>query len=190
MRSPRPTVDLTAQLTRVVEDLCARLPEFAHIHPRRLLMCVARARGSSAAGVFAKIVPMRFPDGSPMKHAHGGCYALPQIPTPDGDILYIIYVYVPRFFAQPFARRLLTLVHELYHIAPAFDGTLRKIGQRAHGASRAQFNDNLQPLLDQYLATHPAADVLAILHEELPALSRRATLVGRSLPLPKAVRIT
>ena len=189
MRAQRPSINLTEQLTTIISDLCAKIPEFAHINPRRLLVCVARTRTMRAGGVFAKIIPMRFPDGSPFKNINGQRFALPQIPTGDGDILYLIYVYMPRFFQQPFERRLLTLVHELYHIAPAFDGTIRRIGTRAHGASRDQFNDRLQPLIAGYLATRPADDLLSLLRADLATLSRQATLVGRTLSIPKAIQV-
>lgn len=188
MRHPRQTIDITTQLESLLADLCARLPEFAHIDTRRVLLCLTRTRRRAAGGTFAKIIPMRFRDGSPLVHERGVTYALPQIPTADGDILYLIYLYIPRFFEQPFERRLLTLVHELYHIAPAFDGTIRLVGRRAHGASREQFNANLQPLVEQYLSAAPDA-LLAPLRLDLPTLSRSAILIGRALPLPKAVRL-
>ena len=172
-----------------MHDLCMRLPEFAHVNPRRLLLCLARAHARSVGGVFAKIIPMRFADGTPFQTIKGRRYALPQIPTPDGDILYLIYIYVPRFFEQPFERRLLTLVHELYHIAPAFDGTIRRVGRGAHGASRHHFNADLQPLLDRYLAARPTEDTLAILHSDLKTLAHTHTLTGRMLAQPKAIAL-
>lgn len=189
MRVQRPSINLTERLELIVHDLCLRIPEFSHINPRRLLVCVARTRSARTDGAFAKIIPMRFPDGSPLKRVKGQLYALPQIPSADGDILYLIYLYLPRFFQQPFERRLLTLVHELYHIAPAFDGSIRLFGARAHGASREQFNDRLQPLIDGYLAARPPEELLAMLRQDLPSLSRQAILVGRSLSIPKAIRL-
>lgn len=189
MRSHRPSLNLTEQLEHIIADLCARIPELAHINPRRLLVSVARTRTRRAGGTFAKIIPMRFPDGTPLKTIKGELYSLPQIPTAEGDILYLIYVYMPRFFEQPFERRLLTLVHELYHIAPEFDGTIRLFGSRAHGSSRTLFNERLQPMIDHYLTTPPPNGLLSILQSDLATLSREATLVGRTLSVPKAVRL-
>lgn len=189
MRSGRPVVNITDQMQRIIDDLCARLPAFAHIEPQRVLVCLSRARQAMVRATYAKIIPMRFPGGSPFKRVEGHDYALPQIPTPDGDVLYLIYLYLPRFFEQPFERRLLTLIHELYHIAPAFDGTIRRIGTRAHGASREEFNARLDPLVQEYLEALPPEELLAILRADLCDLSRRAALTGRTLPLPKAVRL-
>lgn len=189
MRTMKQTINLTGQLEDVIQDLCTRLPEFAHIAPERLLLCITQCRTRNAGGIFAKIVPMRFPDGTPFKLIKGSRYALPQIPTPHGDVLYIIYVYVPRFFDQSLERRLLTLIHELYHIAPAFDGTIRRHGTRAHGRSRAEFNANLEPLVARYLASNPPEELLAPLQCDFRSLASQCTLQGRSLPVPKAVRL-
>ena len=190
MRVTRPTLNLTEHLERVLADMCARLPEFAHVAPRRMLACVAHSRRGTIGGTYAKIVPMRFQDGTPFKLINGSRYALPQIPTEHGDVLYLIYIYLPRFFDQPFERRLLTLIHELYHIAPNFDGTIRRVSnQRAHGASRAQFNANLEPMVQCYLAANPPEELMAPLRADLAQLTRQMALVGRSLPMPKSVRL-
>jgi hypothetical protein len=179
VRTPRPLINLTDELEHVIADLCARVAALRHIDTRRVLVCLAQARRHGPGGVHAKIVPMRFPDGTPFKHAEGCTYALPQIPTPHGDVLYLVYVYLPRFFEQPFERRLLTLIHELYHIAPAFDGTIRRFGSRAHGGSRDGFNGRLTPLLAEYLAADPPEEVLTGLRQELRARGRAAALTGR-----------
>jgi hypothetical protein len=154
-----------------------------------MLVCLTRARQTGPGGTYAKILPMRFPDGTPFKEVRGSRYVLPQIPTGEGDVLYLIYIFVPRFFTLPFERRLLVLIHELYHIAPAFDGTIRRFGTRAHGASRDTFNANLQPLIDSYLATKPPEELLMLLHADWNALASQSSLVGRALRLPQAVRL-
>lgn len=185
----RPSIHITDQFEAIIADICTTLPEFTHINPNRVLLCLTQARLRSTSGVYAKIVPMRFDDGSPYHYKDGRAFALPQIPTSEGDVLYLIYVYVPRFFAQPFERRLLTLIHELFHIAPAFDGTIRRFGTRAHGASRKGFNENLEPLVARYLAETRAPSQLDILRQDWKVLTKEATLSGRALPLPKAVRL-
>ncbi len=188
MRRSKPTLNITDEIEVVVADLCARLPELAHIDPRRLLLCATRARTRGAGGTYARIIPMRFQDGTPFRTHKGQRFALPQIPTADGDILYLIYLYVPRFFEQPRERRVLTLIHELFHIAPAFDGTIRTFGTRAHGGSRVAFNARLEPLVEQYLALDaiPAGELLAT---DFTELSRQYTLMGRAMTVPKLVRL-
>ncbi len=185
----KPQLNLTEHIANIVRDICQRLPEFAHIDVRRVLFAVTSTRNISPGGVFAKIAGLRFPDGTPLKVMHGAHYSLPQIPTPHGDVLYVIYIYVPRFFEQPYERRVLTLIHELYHISPMFDGTIRKVGRGSHGASRDGFNDALEPLVQQYLAARPAPELLMILQCDFLTLARKYSLLGRKLPLPKALRL-
>lgn len=188
MRRGKPTLNITDQLEQILADLCLRLPELAHINPRRVLVCATRARRQGAGGIYAKIIPMRFPDGTPFHTVKGTRYALPQIPTADGDVLYLIYVYLPRFYEQPFERRVLTLVHELFHIAPAFDGTIRKFGARAHGNSREEYNTRLEPLVRRYLAQQPNG-LLDVLRGDFTQLTRDYSVCGRALSLPKPVKL-
>ncbi len=190
MRSAKPVVNITDQVEALTADLCARIPSLAHIDARRVLVCLTRTRRRAAGGTFAKIVPMCFPDGTPYKRDGEALFVLPQFPTPVGDVRYLIYLFVPRFFEQPAERRLLTLIHELYHIAPAFDGTIRRFGTRAHGNSREDYNARLEPLVQAYLASSPPAPLLAPLHHDLRALAKTASLIGRTMAVPKAVRIS
>jgi hypothetical protein len=189
MRHQKPTLNITETLETVVTDLCGRLPELAHIDPRRLLLCAARARRRGPGGTYARIIPMRFADGTPFHTLRGQRYALPQIPTERGDVLYLIYLYVPRFFEQPLEGRVLTLIHELYHIAPDFDGTIRKFGTRAHGGSRATFNARLEPMVQSYLTACDTAATHDLLTADFAQLARQYTLVGRALTVPKPVRL-
>jgi len=182
-------LNLTELLASIAGDICYRLPEFAHIDVRRVLFAATTTRSKALGGVYAKIAAMRFADGTPIKVTHGAHYSLPQIPTPHGDILYIVYVYVPRFFEQSFERRVLTLIHELYHISPKFDGSIRKVGRGAHGASRESFNDALEPLVQRYLQAQPPAEMLMILRTDFPTLVRNYSLLARRFPLPKAIRL-
>lgn len=183
------SLNLTEHLARIVGDICHRLPEFAHIDVRRVMFAASSTRSKALGGVYAKIAPMRFPDGTPLKVMHGAYYSLPQIPTPHGDILYIVYFYVPRFFEQSFERQVLTLVHELYHISPKFDGTIRKVGRGAHGASREGFNDALDPLVQRYLQAQPPEELLLVLRTDFSTLVRNYSLLVRRFPLPKAIRL-
>ena len=185
----KPTLNLTENIASIVGDICQRLPEFAHIDVRRVLFAATTTRSKALGGVYAKIAAMRFADATPIKVTHGGNYSLPQIPTPHGDVLYIIYVYVPRFFEQTFERRVLTLIHELYHISPKFDGTIRKVGRGAHGASRENFNIALGPLVQRYLDARPPAELHMILRTDFTTLVRNYALQARKFPLPKAIRL-
>ena len=61
-------------------------------------------------------------------------------------MLYLLSFYLPRFCDQPCPEKLATIVHELWHIGPRFDGDLRRLAGRcyAHGHSEAVFHREMQ----------------------------------------------
>ena len=180
-------LNLTEYLEDVIADICKRMPEFSFItDPRRILVCLKRAANESKHGVFAKIVPMNFPSGLPYKEVKGNLYSMPQILTPHGPVLYIIYFYLPRFLLQDFDKRILTIIHELYHISPEFDGTIRMFGGKAHGNSLKVFNENLKPLVEKYSQQSIHLDLLKA---DYKAILHTYTITGRTLTMPKAIRI-
>lgn len=189
MRSQRPEIDMTGELTKVMNDICSKTPEFSHINTNQVVLALSNTRNKSLYGTFAKIVPLRFPDGSDSKIHKGNIYRFQQLPVPGGYALYVIYFYFPRFFLHPFEKRLLTLIHELYHISPKFDGTVRRIGSRAHGASRNKFNDNLQPIIDNYMRKLPDDDMLRIMRTDLPTLQQQGNLFAARISMPKAILV-
>jgi len=180
-------LNLTEYLEDVIADICNRMPEFSFItDPRRILVCLKRAANESKHGVFAKIVPMNFPSGLPYKEVKGNLYSMPQILTPHGPVLYIIYFYLPRFLLQDFDKRMLTIIHELYHISPEFDGTIRMFGGKAHGNSLKTFNENLMPLVGKYSEIGKDLDVL---HTDYKKIQRLYSISGRTLTMPKAIKV-
>jgi hypothetical protein len=60
---------------------------------------------------------------------------------------------MPRFLDQPPRERLHTLLHELYHISPRFDGDLRRFPGRNefHGDSRVDFDAPVEALVEPAL---------------------------------------
>ena len=106
-------------LREVVRALVAANPTtLGHVDPQRVLLVAGAARRESRAS----IRPLTF-GGAPPRREQGG-WLKPAITVRGVAPLYEICLR-PRFFleATPEAR-LLTLAHELWHIDPAFDGTL------------------------------------------------------------------
>ena len=64
-------------------------------------------------------------------------------------MLYILNFYLPRFLDLPFREKLTTMLHELWHIGPKFDGDVRRLGGRcfAHGSSQKQYDAHVEALL-------------------------------------------
>lgn len=187
------TVDLSAQFAALADDLCQRLPALQHIDRERIVFALARSRAAGDHGTYARIAPLRFAAGAAEVTRRRGrwveTFRLPELHHEGRDILYIIYVMVPRFLRLSTAQKLSTIIHELYHISEKCDGDIRRFAGRnfAHGASRHAFNRQVEALRAQYLALAPDPALLDCLQIEEEAWRLgRLTLTGLSIPLPRA----
>lgn len=188
-----PAIDLSAACAALAEDICRRVPELGHIDPQRMLICLSRSRAGGDHGVYARIAPLRFDAGAQEKTRRRGRYVetfrMPTLTHEGRDILYLIYLMVPRFLRLSFEQKLTTLIHELYHIAEACDGDLRRFPGRnfAHGSSRQGYNRIIARLQQQYLDRHPDAQLLDVLRlDEDSWACGQIRLTGLTVPLPRA----
>lgn len=189
------TLNLTLSLERFVADIAGKVEEFSHIDPHRVLLCVSSTRSGGVHGVYAKIHPLRFAGGArSMEVKRGRRSAFLTMPTVihrQIEMLYVIYFLVPRFFDLPKREKLITVVHELYHISPLFDGDIRRFPGRnfAHGSSRKRYNALMEEFVGKYLSIPGSSEVTDFLDSDLESLrSRYRAIVGRKYPVPK-VRI-
>ena len=58
------TLNVTAELERLIADIVRHTEEFHHIDPARLMVCISTTRGGGVHGVYAKIHPLRFEGGA------------------------------------------------------------------------------------------------------------------------------
>ncbi|MDR3183454.1 MAG: hypothetical protein LBT89_11170, partial [Planctomycetaceae bacterium] len=101
-----------------------------------------------------------------------------------------LYFYVPRFIELPLSQKLDTIVHELYHISPLFNGDLRRFSGRcfAHGSSKKKYDLTVQRLTKYWLQQEPPESVwgfLKLKYKELTVLYGKLT--GTKIPMPKIV---
>lgn len=186
------TLNLTAELERLIADIVARHEAFSHVDPSRLLVCVNAVRRGTPHGLFAKIHPMRFPEGAASRTVRRGratfrC-TMPELSHKGREILYVIYFTLPRFFDRTFHEKLVTIFHELYHISPHFDGDIRRFPGRnfAHGSSAKKYNRLMERFVDEYLQLSPGCELTAFLEHEVSVLrEKHRTLVGRKMVMPK-----
>jgi predicted metallopeptidase len=131
-----------------------KLTELAHVRPARILFVAGEARRGSRATV------------KPL-----GGKARPKVTLQGRRSLYCITLR-PRFFRSSTPEeRVATLLHELLHTSPAFDGTLSP--ERRHATlPGARFSALVAPLLKRYL---PIADaqLLASLSHDGEVLARQ-----------------
>jgi predicted metallopeptidase len=131
-----------------VRDLAARAPELAHVRASRVLVVAGEARRASRA----TIRPAHFKETR--ARAGSGAREKPLIRVKGRKILYVITLR-PLWFVDSTPReRIATIVHELYHVSPRFDGTLHR-GRRHSRLPLAKYNRRVRGIVDRYLAAAP-----------------------------------
>ena len=188
------TLNLTAELERLIADICRQVTEFSHIDPERVMVCVATTRGGGVHGTYAKIHPLRFAGGTQSTKVRRGRRTLtctmPTVSHRGVEMLYVVYFLVPRFLDLPFREKLITVFHELFHVSPAFDGDIRRFPGKnyAHGSSTKRYNAYMAQLADAYLGQLEDRSLVAFLDGDMAALRERfQAIVGRRFAAPKIV---
>lgn len=180
-------------MRRLCTDVAARVPELAHVDMQRVGVGFSQARLRTRHGLYATLTPLRFPGGRLHALRRGKRWAIQRLYDTSGrEMLYILSFYLPRFLDLPFAQKLNTTLHELWHIGPAFDGDLRRFAGRcyAHSHSRKSYDRQMDALVERYLAANPPEtlyDFLRADHRQLVAL--HGPVYGTKIPAPKLVRI-
>lgn len=190
------TLNLTGELEGLIADISARMEEFRHIDTQKVLLCVSTTRSGGVHGTYAKIHPLRFENGSRTAVIRRGRRArtceMPRITWKEQEMLYVIYFLVPRFLNLPLREKLITILHELYHISPSFNGDLRRFPGRnyAHGSSRKAYNACIEKLVDAYLRMPGSDQKIAFLDGDLESLrTRHRMVVGRKMPMPRITMV-
>jgi predicted metallopeptidase len=134
-----PIPDVSRLCRRVAADLARVLPELSHVKSASILFVAGEARRGSRATVS----PLGGPDA-------------PRVILRGRRQLYCVTLR-PKFFRSSTAeQRAATLLHELLHASPAFDGTLDE-SRRHERLDRARYADRVRELLSRYLeAATPA----------------------------------
>ncbi len=151
--------DFTSSMTLLVEDIVKTHPSFSHIHLKNILVAISPSNGSRN-GVVAKLRPMRFEGGAKNKVINGIEYIAPEVNINGNNILYVIYFHLPRFLNHGnHEHKLSTVLHELYHISPLFNGDVRRFRGKnyAHGNSRKSYDELINIYTSEYIksSSHP-----------------------------------
>ena len=194
-RTPRPKpprgFDFTGNIQAVCEDLVQRLPALHHIRMPQVAVSFSQARKSVSHGLQAALTPMRFEQGSRFTTRRGRRFGVQRIQTDGGvEILYILSLYLPRFQNQAFDEKLVTILHELWHISPKFDGDLRRHAGRyyAHTHSERQYDAAMARLARQWLDQNPPPDLYQFLQVSFDQLQRdHGAIYGTRITAPKLV---
>lgn len=143
--------NLTDDVALVVHLLSKRVARLSHLRPAQIIHGITQARNRSTYGVFAECHGLRFKHGARemVSGRHG--WVWPEVRVRGQEILYYITYFLPRFLDQSPTERLNTLIHELWHISPKFNGDLRRFPGRNefHGSS---FDRDVHSLCEEAIA--------------------------------------
>lgn len=192
-RSDPPPFSYTAALHEVIEDVQGTLEELRHVDVTRVLVSITQARQATKHGVYASCVPLRFQDGEREALVRRRRYRMPVLEHDGREVLYILYFMLPRFHEeQDYREKLATIIHELYHISPQFNGDIRRFPGKnfAHGHSREVYHAAMRKLADRYLSRSPRAGSWEFLQTSFAELlARPGGVVGRTIARPRAVLV-
>ena len=190
---PQSGFNFTLNMRRLCDDMAGRLDQLQHIDMTRVALSFAQTRRTGSLGMHASLTPLRFAGGQMHTFRRKRRWGIQRLYDPDGrEMFYILNFYLPRFFDLPFREKLITTLHELWHIGPNFDGDVRRLGGRcfAHGSSQKQYDAHIETLLDRWLAMNPPESVYDFLRLKFRELTaRHGRVFGRRVPAPKLVRL-
>jgi len=184
--------DFSSAMHCLCKDIVQRCEAFAHIDLSRTLFTITRARTGTKHGLQAKVTPLRFEGGAIDTFHRGTAYQVQRFVVDGREMLYLVSFCLPRFMNRDFFDKLVTVFHELYHISPAFDGTIRQLEGRysTHTSSQKHYDAHMAKLVKKYLVDE--ADELRnhFLRLSFAQLCQRhGSIVGNHLPRPKLVRV-
>ncbi|MGL5096186.1 MAG: hypothetical protein ACRDD1_11395 [Planctomycetia bacterium] len=191
-----PPVDRWLHLTHRLDLLCrnvaATVPELRHVDMTRVLVTAARCRNRRLSGLQAKLIPLRFPDGSRTQVRSGYQYALQRFYVDDVEMEYVLSFYVPRFLNQTFEEKLVTVFHELYHICPSFSGDIRRFAgtNSVHDRSQKEYDRRMAVYVEEYLRRDPDDSLFDFLRLNCWEMQKWfGDVVGVIIPAPKLIPV-
>lgn len=189
--TPGTPLDFCALMRELCRDLCDRLPdEYGHINVDQVAIAFAQARRRVPHGLQAKLTPMRFAGGALVERRYGRSWTVRRLFDGENEVLYILTFYLPRFLDHPPIEKLVTVLHELYHISPDFDGDIRRFDGRyhVHSHSQKEYDRVMEAHARRYLAGRPSRRFCDFLEKSFRDLERlHGRVYGVKVPIPKLI---
>lgn len=175
--------DLSEGLREAAGEICGWIPDLAHIDVSRVQFALFHTRQAQQVLTFARCYPLT----RESKKVGRSWHTLEPVYTPmRRKARYILAFAWKRYWEQPPRKRLETLVHELYHISPRFDGEFRSFDQGGpHGPGLRWFDRQVRDLMNTYVPEELEYDFPAL------SISVRSGLkvTGQKLQVPKWQKI-
>ena len=165
--------DFSRAMGELMADVATVLDELRHVDVSRIAVGFSQARHGGLHGTFATTHALRFGKGALETTLEGRTYAFPRVIIGGVEALYAIIFRLPRFLNLPLDEKMATVVHEMYHISPAFDGTLRRFegGKPYHTGSRRRYHAAMGQLARSYQAATRRPELHAFLRQDFSQLS-------------------
>lgn len=182
--------DFSRAMRRLCEDIAERLDEFGHVRMGQVAVTFAQARRHVPHGLQAKLTPLRFEAGSLTTRRRGQEWTLQRLFHGDEEMLYILTFYLPRFFNHSFREKMVTILHELYHISPDFNGDIRRHSGRyhVHSHSQCEYDRQMAVLAEEYVRRQPPRELYDFLLCDFRGLvARHGRVVGSRVNIPKLI---
>jgi len=185
--------DFTWHIRRLCEDMVQRLPELTHVDMSRVAVTFCQTRKAVPHGMFASLTPLRFVGGAATSLRRGRPHQIERVCDAAGrEMLYILSFYLPRFQNLVFREKLITVLHELWHISPDFSGDIRRHEGRyhAHTHSQAEYDEQMGQLVDCWLSRRPQEELWRFLQDNFRQLaSRHGRIVGMKIRRPRILPV-
>lgn len=185
--------DFTKAMRTLCEDVVERTPELAHIVMSRVHVAFAQARKSELHGLLAAVTPLRFDQGSLLAHRDGRVWMCQRLFSGRVEQLYVLQFYLPRFQNLDFREKLITIFHELLHISPRFDGSIRRLpgACHVHGSRQTDFDARAEALVENWLRRQPAESLTDFLRRDFRELAaEHGGVVGSRAKRPKILAVS
>lgn len=184
--------NITDALTLIINEMIIHTEEFKLFDINRILVCCGTNKSTSKGGIYGKLVPLKFENGNDIIKHKGYFYSIPRLTVNNIEIMYIIYLYIPKFLDLPAREKVDVMFHELYHINPGFNGDIRRMGKfkKAHGHSRKSFDENYKKYAETFYEQIVGTSFLKFLEMDTAALKKEFRRISyRRMKVPKPVRI-
>jgi predicted metallopeptidase len=188
-----PPFDFTLAMRQLCEDITQRVDDFQHVRMEQVAVTFAQARRRVSYGLQAKLTPLRFEGGELVTRRRGRTWTIQRWYAGELEMLYILTFYLPRFLEQSFREKLVTVMHELYHISPAFDGDIRRLPghYHVHSKSQKEYDRQMDDLVDRYLKSNPPEALYRFLRTGFRELAaHHGSVVGIRVPIPKLLPLS
>jgi len=183
--------DFTLHIRLLAADMAGRLDELRHIDLDLVAVRFCQVRKPVAHGLYASLTPLRFENGQRSMRRRGRQWTMQRLCDGAGrEMRYLLSFYLPRFLNLSLREKLSTVVHELWHISPAFNGDLRRHAGRcyAHSRSQAQYDAWADALVAKWLSLGVPRERYAFLELSFRELQQRhGHVFGTRIRTPRMI---